>query len=158
MTAHETILEIIGRTGGETFPPATLSDIVAAEFRIGFTLPDDLHAFYLKSNGASMHDWMREIYPIFEVKSYSSYRNHAPEFIQITPTLLLRSESLLFIADILIDAPSYWICCDPQSLLFGHVFSDRGTLGWEAADSFTAFIDKMAADIENIFMLPSRRG
>ena len=143
---------MIGRIGGETYPPATLADIAAAECRIGFSLPDDLRAFYLRSNGASIHDWIREIYPVSELEAYSSYRNHPQEFVQITPTLSLRSESLIFLADILIDAPSYWICCDPQSLHFGHVFSDGGTPGWEAADSFITFIEKMAADIENIFI------
>jgi SMI1 / KNR4 family (SUKH-1) len=152
MRAHETLLEMISRTGGETYPPATLADIVATECRMGFSLPGDLRAFYLRSNGASLHDWMREIYPVSKLEAYSSYRNHPLEFVQITRTLSLRSESLIFFADILIDAPSYWICCDPESLHFGYVFSDGDTPGWEAADSFITFIEKMAADIENIFI------
>lgn len=152
MKAHETLLEMISKIGGETYSPATLADIVAAECRIGFPLPDDLRSFYLRTNGASIHDWMREIHPASELAAHSSYRSHSLEFVQITPTLSLRSESLVFFADILIDAPSYWICCDPQSSSFGHVFSDGGTPGWKAADSFDTFIEKMASDTENIFI------
>lgn len=152
MTAFEKLQELVGSIGGETYSPATIEDIGAAECRIGFPFPADLRAFYLETNGASLHDWMRELYPLSDLQSYSAYRDSSDEFVQITRTVSLRAESLVFFADILIDAPSYWICCDSKSPHFGQVFSDGDIPGWMAAGSFDRFVEQMAADIDNIFI------
>jgi len=111
-----------------------------------------MREFYRHANGASIHDNLWEFFSLENLAMHNTYRHQPVATIQCRGGSVLRSNSLMIFADVMIDAPSYWLCIDPGAPGFQQVYCDGDTPWWLAAGSYDEFVDKLKVDIDDIFM------
>jgi len=150
-TTHK-LAELVRNLGGVLHSPCSDEQISIAEKRLGFSLPESMREFYRHTNGASIHDNLWEFFTLEELAMHNSYRHEPPAEIHCRGGGNLRSRSLMIFADVMIDAPSYWLCVDSSDPQFQQIYCDGDTPWWRAAGSFDEFIDRLKVDIDDIFM------
>jgi len=152
MSAIHKLVELVRELGGEVNPPCSESEITLAEKRLGFSIPESMSEFYRYTNGASIHDNLWEFFSLDHLAMHSTYRHKPEATIQCRGGSVLRSNSLMIFADVMIDAPSYWLCVDPDAPGFQQVYCDGDAPWWRAAGSYDEFVDKLKVNIDDIFM------
>lgn len=83
---------------------------------------------------------------------HNSYRHKRLAEIQCESEGSLRAHSLMIFADVMIDAPSYWMCVDPNEPQFQQIYCDGDSPWWRAAGNYDEFVDSLKMDIDDIFM------
>ena len=152
MKTNQKLVDLVRAQGGDLHPPCGESEILLAEKRLGFSLPESMREFYRHTNGASIHDNLWEFFSLENLAMHNTYRHKAPTTIQCRGECTLQSRSLMVFADVMIDAPSYWLCIDPDEPEFQQVYCDGDTPWWRAATSYDEFVDKLTVSIDDIFM------
>lgn len=146
------LVELVRDLGGVLYSPCSDEQISLAEKRLGFSLPESMREFYRYTNGASIHDNMWEFFTLEDLAMHNFYRHEPPVEIQCRNEGSLRSRSLMIFADVMIDAPSYWLCVDPSEPQFQQIYCDGDTPWWRAAGSYDEFVDSLRMNIDDIFI------
>lgn len=152
MKTNQKLVDLVRAQGGDLRSPCSDSEIALAEGRLGFSLPESMRQFYKLTNGASIHENMWEFFSLDDLAMHHIYRHNAVATIQCRGGRTLRSQSLMIFADVMIDAPSYWLCVDPDEPEFQQVYCDGDTPWWRAANSYDEFVAKLMINTDDIFM------
>ena len=135
-------------------PPTTPSSIADVQRRLGCSFPQGVSEFYNSCDGTigatTEHLW--DFFSLEQVLDRTQTRRAA--FTQFTTYdgEIIHFGDLLCFCDVLIDAPTYMFCGNPDDRRFGFFYADQGGQGWFVADSFDAFVQVFVAENSEILL------
>jgi hypothetical protein len=129
-------------------PPALTDDLSAAAQRLGYSIPAELAAFYLRSNGTMdatpvERGWTR-LWMVSEWRSVKML-GRGPRYAVVADAVVVADYSL----------ESWWYAVDRGGVVY---IVDGARPARVVADTFTAFISMLIENDERIYPLPGDAG
>ncbi len=154
MTPAQKLISYLREISSPVDPPANEQDILTAESELGYSLPRELREFYQLSRGSSYDSdstfW--EFFHIDQLESHSTYRSGLRSNPVCQGIGEIHRDSIVIFADVMIDAPSYWMIIDPDHKNYGAILCDADKPWWIAAKSYAEFIDHFIKDPDDFFI------
>ena len=153
MNSTSALIKKLIALGASARQPATQSQIVEVERRLGCSFPGGVKDFYQACDGVehATADWIWDFFSLERVVERTIERRRA-EHLRISGELRLSYRDLICFCDVLIDAPTYLFLGKPADEKFGHFYADQGGEGWHVADSYEAFVDIFVAEHDQILL------